>query len=109
VIRHHLGLTGAQVLATRHLLMTGQALNDVLDSEAMGAIVGPAGLGKTFAITLAIQSRREQVIQLTFEARPTMRLVADRLLHALTGSPGRGTHIDRSIVESAITQLGGGK
>ena len=28
---------------------------------------------------------------LSFEARPTMRLVADRLLNALTGSPWSGT------------------
>ena len=40
--RHHLGLQGAAVLATRHLLLTGQAVADVIDSEAMGAIVGPA-------------------------------------------------------------------
>jgi DNA transposition AAA+ family ATPase len=91
VIRHHLGLRDAEVLATRHLLMTRQALSDVLESEAMGAIVGPAGLGKTFAIEHAIETRAEPVIKLAFEARPTMRLIADRLLHALTGSPGRGT------------------
>ncbi|MGA2929934.1 MAG: ATP-binding protein [Solirubrobacteraceae bacterium] len=89
--RHHLGLQGAAVLATRHLLLTGQAVADVIDSEAMGAIVGPAGLGKTFAIADARESRSEPVVALSFEARPTMRLVADRLLHALTGAPGTGT------------------
>ncbi len=57
----------------------------------MGAIVGAAGLGKTFAIEHAIQARAEPVITLTFEARPTMRLIADRLLYALTGAPGHGT------------------
>ncbi len=91
MIRHHLGLTGASVLATRHLLLTVEAISDLIASEAMGAVVGPAGLGKTFAIDHAIESRPERVISLTFEARPTMRLVADRLLHALTGAPGRGT------------------
>jgi DNA transposition AAA+ family ATPase len=91
VIRHHLGLRGAEVLATRHLLMTRQALSDVIESEAMGAVVGPAGLGKTFAIEHAVEVRTEPVITLTFEARPTMRLIADRLLHALTGAPGHGT------------------
>jgi DNA transposition AAA+ family ATPase len=91
VIRHHLGLRGAEVLATRHLLMTRQALSDVIDSEAMGAVVGPAGLGKTFAIEHAIETRAEPAITLTFEARPTMRLIADRLLHLLTGAPGHGT------------------
>jgi DNA transposition AAA+ family ATPase len=91
VIRHHLGLRDAEVLATRHLLLTGQALSDLLASEAMGAIVGPAGVGKTFAIEHALERCRDPVIRLTFEARPTMRLVADRLLHALTGAPGSGT------------------
>ena len=91
VIRHYLGLRGAEALATRHLLLTRQALSDVLESEAMGAIVGAAGLGKTFAIEHAIQARAEPVITLTFEARPTMRLIADRLLYALTGAPGHGT------------------
>lgn len=91
MIRHYLGLEQASVLATRDLLLTGQAIGDLIESEAMGAVVGPAGLGKTFAIEHALAGRSEPVISLTFEARPTMRLVADRLLHALTGAPARGT------------------
>ena len=91
MIRHHLGLQDASVLATRHLLLTRQAIADLVDAEAMGAIVGSAGLGKTFAIGHTLQERHEPVISLTFEARPTMRLVADRLMHALTGAPGKGT------------------
>lgn len=87
---HHLGLTDASVLHTRHLLLTDQAVGDLVESEAMGAVVGPAGLGKTFAIARAVEARSEPV-SLTFEGRPTMRLVADRLLHAFTGSPARGT------------------
>jgi hypothetical protein len=50
LIHHYLGLRDAQVLATRHLLLTRQAVADLADSEAMGAVVGVAGLGKTFAI-----------------------------------------------------------
>ena len=87
MIRHYLGLEDATVLATRDLLLTGQTVSDLIESEAMGAVVGPAGLGKTFAIEHALAGREEQVITLTFEARPTMRLVADRLLVALTGAP----------------------
>ncbi len=89
--RHHLGLADASVLHTRHLLLTAQAVADLVDSEAMGAVVGAAGLGKTFAIARAVETRGEPVVSLTFEGRPTMRLVADRLLHAFTGSPARGT------------------
>ncbi len=91
MMRHYLGLEHAAVLATRDLLLTGRAISDLIESEAMGAVVGPAGLGKTFAIEHAVQSRGEPVITLTFEARPTMRLVADRLLYRLTGAPGGGT------------------
>ena len=89
--RHYLGLRDAAVLATRHLLMTGHAVADLINNEAMGAVVGAAGLGKTFAIAHALESRTEPVVHLTFEARPTMRLVADRLLNALTGAPWSGT------------------
>jgi DNA transposition AAA+ family ATPase len=91
VTLHHLGLQDAEVVQTRHLLMTTQAVSDVIESSAMGAIVGPAGLGKTFAIGCAVRDRPEPVLSLTFESRPTMRLIADRLLHALTGCPARGT------------------
>jgi len=96
VIRHYLGLRDAAVLVTRDLLLTGRAVSDLIESEAMGAVVGPAGLGKTFAIEHAIERRDEPVITLTFEARPTMRLVADRLLHSLTGAPGGGTRCHRA-------------
>lgn len=100
---HHLGLRDAAILATRHLLLTKQAITDLLETEAMGAIVGPAGLGKTFAIAHTIESRSEPVITLTFEARPTMRLVADRLMHALTGEPGRGTRF--AMTDQLLTRL----
>lgn len=89
--RHHLDLQDAAVLQTRHLLLTEQAVADLIDSEAMGAIVGAAGLGKTFAIAHAADARTEPVVALTFEGRPTMRLIADRLLHAFTGVPAHGT------------------
>ena len=43
---HFLDLTGASVLQTRHFLMTREAVSDVTESGAIGAIVGPAGLGR---------------------------------------------------------------
>jgi hypothetical protein len=61
VTRHYLGLQDAAVLATRDLLLTGRAIADLIESEAMGAVVGRAGLGKTFAIEHALASREEQV------------------------------------------------
>jgi hypothetical protein len=88
---HFLNLSGAQTLMTRHLLLTRKAVADVIESRAMGAVYGAAGLGKTFAVSDAIGRHPQPVLRLTFESRPTMRLVADRLLAGLTGSPGRGT------------------
>lgn len=88
---HFLGLPDAETLRTRHLLLTRTAVDDVIEAEAMGAIVGPAGLGKTFAVSAAMELHSLPIIKLTFENRPTMRLVADRLLHALTGATQRGT------------------
>jgi AAA domain len=88
---HFLGLPEAETLQTRHLLLTQTAVDDVIEAEAMGAVVGPAGLGKTFAVSAAMEQHELPIIKLTFENRPTMRLVADRLLHTLTGTTGRGT------------------
>jgi DNA transposition AAA+ family ATPase len=89
---HFLGLYGAATLQTRHLLLTRKAIDDVIEAEAMGAIVGPAGLGKTFAVAEALERHTVPIVPLTFESRPTMRLVADRLLNKLTGTtPSRVT------------------
>ena len=94
------------MLATRHLLLTGQAISDVIESKAMGAIVGPAGLGKTFAIEHALEQHHGPVITLTFEARPTMRLVADRLLHRLTRAPGHQTRF--AMTDQLLNRLSHG-
>ena len=56
---HHLRLEGAAVLQTKHLLLTEQAVVDLIAARAMGAIVGPAGLGKTFAVRYALTIRNQ--------------------------------------------------
>jgi hypothetical protein len=101
VTRHYLGLRDAAVLATRHLLMTGHAVADLINSEAMGAVVGAAGLGKTFAIAHALESRTEPVLHLAFEARPTMRRAGG---HARARGRTRcGTAPRRPAPEAAAT------
>ena len=70
---HFLGLEGAATLQTRYLLLTRKAIADVIAAEAMGAIVGPAGLGKTFAVSNAIARQELPIVRLTFESRPTIR------------------------------------
>jgi hypothetical protein len=100
---HFLDLRDAQTLLTRHLLLTRKAVGDVIEAGAMGAVYGSAGLGKTFAVTDAISRHRVPVLRLTFESRPTMRLVADRLLAGLTGAPGRGTRF--ALTQQLLTLL----
>jgi hypothetical protein len=66
---------------------------------ATGVVHGPAGTGKTYAVQAALETLardssssssgvRVTACTLAFPARPTMRLVADELLRAITGSPG---------------------
>jgi DNA transposition AAA+ family ATPase len=99
---HYLGLQNAAVLQTRHFLLTESAVSDVIDAEAMGAVFGPAGLGKTFAVAEALAQHKLPVIRLSFETTPTMRLVADRLLHAFTGVPSKRT---RFVITEVLIDL----
>ena len=85
--RHFLHLSGARTLPTDALGRVERAVSDLIEASAMGAIHGPAGLGKTFAVEQAL-SRREDVAAcwVSFPSRPTMRLVAATLLAELTGT-----------------------
>jgi hypothetical protein len=101
---HYLGLQDASVLATRDLLLTGRAVADLIESEAMGAVVGPAGLGKTFAITeiavLCAQHLDESMID-ELKAHVCRRLgIAVALIYgrAPRGRPTAVTAIQRSII-----------
>ena len=48
--RHFLDIDQAVVLPTAQLAMVDQAVADLVTRQAMGAVHGPAGLGKTFAV-----------------------------------------------------------
>jgi type II secretory pathway predicted ATPase ExeA len=88
VARHFLGLRGAKTVATEHLRLTHHAAADVWAACAMGAVHGPAGLGKTFAVEDALASRRRgEVCWASFPSRPTMRLVSAELWATLSGEP----------------------
>ena len=91
-VRHFLDIDQAVVLPTAQLAMVDQAVADLVTRQAMGAVHGPAGLGKTFAVEQALARRRGQVAAcwVSFPSRPTMRLVAATLLAELTGdAPAR--------------------
>jgi AAA domain len=83
---HFLGLEGAATIGTASFLATQQAIQDLVDKNAMGAFVGDAGLGKTFAVETARQSTvGVRSCRVVIPHRATMRRVAVTLLEALTG------------------------
>jgi len=76
VSRHYQGLADAAVLATEALLDARDLINDISSVHAIGAIYGPAGTGKSFAVSEAVADRREHDwVQTDFRARPTLRYV----------------------------------
>ena len=53
-VRHFLDIDGAIVLPTAQLALVDQAVADLVARQAMGAVHGPAGLGKTYAVEQAL-------------------------------------------------------
>lgn len=51
---HFMGLTGAATLNTRYFQLTRRAVADLVTHQATGVIYGPAGPGKTFAVTATV-------------------------------------------------------
>jgi len=101
--KHYRNLRGATVLRTRYLLLTEKAIKDVMRFYGMGAIVGPAGLGKTFAVSHALESFVGDVVRVTFDTRATPKLVADRLMVTLTGRRAGRTKYE--IAEEMLSVL----
>lgn len=93
---HYLKLQDASVLMTRHLLLTAKAIADLVEHHAMGAVVGPTALGKTFSISYALETFDGPVVRMTFDSSPTPKQVADRLMLELTGRRGGATKFEIS-------------
>lgn len=83
-MQHYLRLPGAHVVATDRLLDVAELVRDLAELEVMGAIHGPAGTGKTFAVDQALTKlpERDRVVT-TFRSRPTTRFVRQELYEAL--------------------------
>lgn len=78
--RHYQLLDDAAVLATEALLDARDLITDISDMAAMGAIYGPAGTGKSFAVAEAVADRPElDWVHTDFRARPTMRYIRQEL------------------------------
>ncbi len=115
--QHFVNLPGAATLPTRQYQLAGQIIDDLITELATGVVHGPAGTGKTYAVQAALEQLRDaaapgppgspgqvSVCTLAFPSKPTMRLVADALLTALTGAaPARGRN--RFQLISALTDL----
>jgi DNA transposition AAA+ family ATPase len=94
---HFLQLPGARVVATEQLLDTRDLVADLIEIRGMGAVYGPAGTGKTFAVAQALANHPEHgVVRTTFRSRPTTRFVRHELYAAL----GLGPFAPRSPVET---------
>ncbi len=87
---HYQGLGGAAVLVTEALLDARELIGGVSDAQAMGAIYGPAGTGKSFAVTEVLTDRTDRDWAHTdFRCRPTLRYVRQELARLL-GIPEAG-------------------
>lgn len=87
---HYQGLGGAAVVATDALLDARELIGEVSDAQAMGAIYGPAGTGKSFAVTEVLSDRAEpDWLHTDFRCRPTLRYVRLELARLL-GLPEAG-------------------
>jgi len=124
--RQFVDLPGAATLATRQFQLTGQIIDDLVAAGATGVVHGPAGTGKTYAVEAALERLRDptavpgsagdpgvagprrapQVVTCTvaFPSRPTMRLVADELVRALTGSTAARSR-NRFYLTAALVEL----
>jgi hypothetical protein len=87
---HYQGLAGAATVATDALLDARDLIAEVSQAQAIGAIYGPAGTGKSFAVAETLTGRAEvDWLRTDFRCRPTLRYV--RLeLGRLLGLPQAG-------------------
>jgi DNA transposition AAA+ family ATPase len=90
--RHFLDLADAATVETAELALTRRAITDIARHRALGVVHGAAGLGKTFAVERALTHLDQgwAPIWLSFPVRPTMRLIAIELLHAISGQHAQG-------------------
>jgi len=118
--QHFVNLPGAATLPTRQYQLTGQIIGDLIAEAATGVVHGPAGTGKTYAVQAALERLREaagpgpanspdqvSVCTLAFPSRPTMRLVADELLTALTGAAAPRSRNRFQLIATLVDVLSG--
>jgi DNA transposition AAA+ family ATPase len=101
--RHFLEVKGASVVKTPYLNLTRRTVREVESSRAMGAIIGDAGLGKTFAVEYAISKVAETPTCWTrFALGTTPKQLTIGLLKHMTGLVHTGV---RSQLDQILMDL----
>lgn len=91
---------GASIVETKSFLLAEIALRDIRRKSRMGAFVGTAGTGKTFAIKeLTDDLEGIRVVWLEFESRPTILHLSRMIYQGLFGEEAKG---NRNKTSAAI-------
>lgn len=95
--RHFLDLDGAATVATQQLLDARELIAAATEAQAMAAIYGAAGTGKTFAVHETVSDMPAQSwVHLDFRCRPTLRDIRQ----ALHRNQGHDAYLGAGMFES---------
>lgn len=83
--RHFGDLQDARTVGTAAFLRTQAAIADLGNRLAVGAIYGPAGAGKTFAVQTALAVAPHEPVYVYIPVRPSLKQLMKLLLRAVTG------------------------
>ncbi len=90
----HVNNLDARLIKTEAFLRTQVVVDDCIEFESLGVIVGNAGHGKTFATDAALAASETPVIKTLFSYQATPREVARQLIGASTGVSPSGTRFE---------------
>lgn len=99
---HFGGVTGGATIETDSLLRAEFTLDSLIESSLMGAFIGNAGYGKTFALRTILRGREDvRTLWVEFESRPTLLHLARTIYFAMFGKEAKGR---RNEISSAIIE-----
>jgi len=92
VARHFLEVNDVATIPTRDFQLTQRAVRDIVSRQAMGAVTGDAGLGKTLSVEFATNKLQNiQVVWVQFPRKVSMKDGVAGLLDEITGIPNEDT------------------
>ena len=105
--KHYLNL-GAETLKTECFALAQLAVRDCVAREAMGALYGPAGNGKTFAVRSALSKVSDRdVVSVDCQVGMTHRSLSATLLETVTGGiihRGTRSEFERMLLRELRTR-----